>query len=1001
MGYAKYVGRVGVLAVALGIGTGMGAVPAWATPAGSGSSSDAGSSGSSGSSPSSSTGSAGGSHAGASGAAGTESAGPASAPATKAKKPKAAPPKNKKSTKPDAAGGDAAKAPKPAAASKPSSDTGASTGAGATTNAATSANPPKKTIKPAVKVGASTAAVAVGAAAAPAAAVVATTPTNPATPVLKPTAIQTVAQAVTSFVSRAVSAFASVFGISGGSNIPVESPAAALALAAARKELSAGQKVAPVAAVSSTGQTAPVPAAGTTVVNEPPAVNPTVNAADPTTGTVTGQLNAVDPEGKKLTYTVSNKPTQGTLTFDGKTGSFTYKPTAAQRVVAAVTQGGQSVSFNVTVSDGVKANNQVQTVTITVAPAPISDLGNIATGDGATKVVTTNTRAFVVNYDAKTVTVIDTIHLVKLGDIAMDNAPTAVAVTPDGKKLYATDDTTNTISVYDVSTGTGISKGVIDFGGNRYPDQLAIGNDGKTLYATGATYNASTDTWTPVVTKVSTTTDKITGTVKLPNAIDTFYDIVVAPNGQKIYVIADMNQTNTDTGDPWSGMWVFSPTATSAKLVAYGTYFIDMAISPDSKRVYISDVSDGYIGVFNSVTNKFDGSIATVPNTTTSLAVSSDGSVLYAVNSSTNEVVAYNTATFAQISTTAMGSATGAYYPDAALSPDGQQFYYTSDAGLQIVSLVPGGNTTPVVGTSTSTGPAAGTGVVTGSVGVTDGDNDKLTYTATPAKGTIVFNADGSFTYTPSAAARHAAAAFGATDALTDTFTVTVDDGRRGIVTQTVTVDIAPANNGPTGKTTVGSPNSSTSVVKGNVTGTDKDKDALTYAVVDVVKGSVVVDAKGNFVYTPTAQARHDAAAVGATTADKTGTFTINISDGHGGVTTVPVVVKILGSNAKPVLASTTGAGDSVTGAVIGTATDADLDALVLTGPASTKKGTVVYHADGTFTYTPTQAARDAASVPGASLAARTDSFAVTVTDGHGGKTTTTVKVTIVANVTV
>lgn len=67
-----------------------------------------------------------------------------------------------------------------------------------------------------------------------------------------------------------------------------------------------------------------------------------------------------------------------------------------------------------------------------------------------------------------------------------------------------------------------------------------------------------------------------------------------------------------------------------------------------------------------------------------------------------------------------------------------------------------------------------------------DFDGDPLTYVVnnSPTKGTLVLKPDGTYTYTPTAAARHAAVVPGAT--VTDSFTVTVSDGRYGTVTTTV-----------------------------------------------------------------------------------------------------------------------------------------------------------------------------------------------------------------------
>ena len=86
------------------------------------------------------------------------------------------------------------------------------------------------------------------------------------------------------------------------------------------------------------------------------------------------------------------------------------------------------------------------------------------------------------------------------------------------------------------------------------------------------------------------------------------------------------------------------------------------------------------------------------------------------------------------------------------------------------------------------------------------------------------------------------------------------------------------------------------------------------------------------------------------------------------------------------------------TGVVTGTlnASDPDGDSLVFTAPTVTDKGTVgINSSTGAFTYTPTVAARQNAAAPGATDADRQDTFAVTISDGHGGTTTAAVRVQV------
>ena len=305
----------------------------------------------------------------------------------------------------------------------------------------------------------------------------------------------------------------------------------------------------------------------------------------------------------------------------------------------------------------------------------------------------------------------------------------------------------------------------------------------------------------------------------------------------------------------------------------------------------------------------------------------------------------------------------------------------------------------PTVGT-----PDAATGVVTGTVTATDPDGNTVTYSApaTTAKGTVVIDAvTGEFVYTPTAAARHAAASLTGTDAQeADTFTVTATDERGGKGTISVAVVISPVNAAPVaGTASVGDPDTSTGVVTGSVSATDADGDTLTFSGSgNTAKGAVVVNADGAFFYTPTQIARHAAARDGAEAADLADSFTISIAHGHGGSATAAVNLVISPSNAAPVAEVVSiSAPDTSTGAVAGVmvVSDADGDTITYSVPVATARGEITFDPDGAFTYTPTTAARHEAARDAATDVDTTDTFTVTFTDGHGGSVVVPVVVAI------
>ncbi|HEY7050805.1 MAG TPA: DUF5711 family protein, partial [Mycobacterium sp.] len=214
---------------------------------------------------------------------------------------------------------------------------------------------------------------------------------------------------------------------------------------------------------------------------------------------------------------------------------------------------------------------------------------------------------------------------------------------------------------------------------------------------------------------------------------------------------------------------------------------------------------------------------------------------------------------------------------------------------------------------------------------------------------------------------------------------------------------LADANRAPTTRSSAGRPNRSTGVVSGSVTARDPDRDTVSFtAPTTTAKGGTLAlkpsRTSARFTYTPSDTARHAAAADGATATDKTDSFTVTVDDGHGHTVPVIVTVDIGAANARPAHPAATVTHTNLnSGLITGTITadDTDHDTFTYSAPATTRKGTIHVNTDGTFTYTPTHAARQAASAPRASRSAQSDSFRATIDDGHGGTTTVTVKIAI------
>lgn len=198
----------------------------------------------------------------------------------------------------------------------------------------------------------------------------------------------------------------------------------------------------------------------------------------------------------------------------------------------------------------------------------------------------------------------------------------------------------------------------------------------------------------------------------------------------------------------------------------------------------------------------------------------------------------------------------------------------------------------PFAGTATEGPPDPTTGAVTGALGFTAPGNLPLTYTVNtgPAQGNLTLTAAGGYTYTPTAAARLAAALI--TTPITDSFTVTAHDGTTSTTTKTITVTISAA----AAKPTAGTPNQGGPDGNGRVTGnlgiTSPAGLTLTYTVgsTNTAEGGFVsIDAAGNYSYTPADTTRYNA---GLGLIPNTDTFAVTATNLAGSLTetvTVPI----------------------------------------------------------------------------------------------------------------
>ena len=200
-------------------------------------------------------------------------------------------------------------------------------------------------------------------------------------------------------------------------------------------------------------------------------------------------------------------------------------------------------------------------------------------------------------------------------------------------------------------------------------------------------------------------------------------------------------------------------------------------------------------------------------------------------------------------------------------------------------------NDIPVkTGEPTASTPAIANPEVSGQVFAGDAEGDDLTYSATAGNGTVTISSSGFFTYNPSAAARNAARTTS-----TDTVTVTITDGNGGTLTIPVTVTVVPSTNAAPvfNAQAVNLPDPISGEVSGGATAVDPDGDDITYSAT-AGKGEVEINEDtGTFVYTPSDAARKIAGKPGSAGNDLRDTVTVTATDEYGATSTTNLSVDV------------------------------------------------------------------------------------------------------------
>ena len=242
-----------------------------------------------------------------------------------------------------------------------------------------------------------------------------------------------------------------------------------------------------------------------------------------------------------------------------------------------------------------------------------------------------------------------------------------------------------------------------------------------------------------------------------------------------------------------------------------------------------------------------------------------------------------------------------------------------------------------------------------------------VTISAQPANGTVVVNPDGTVTYTPDADYSGP-----------DSFTYAVTDADGQLSTATVSINVAPVDDGPPSAQDDIASLPEDSAITTDVLANDTnlvDGPVSVSIATQPAHGTVTLNPDGTITYTPNP--------------DYIGpdSFTYTVTDADGQTSTATVSFNVTPINDAPLARDDAASGPGVQdGIVIDVLTndfDVDGDTLAVDSVTQPANGTVTVNLDGTVTYVPTLGYTGS------------DSFTYTIRDGNGGTATATVNINV------
>jgi YVTN family beta-propeller protein len=263
-------------------------------------------------------------------------------------------------------------------------------------------------------------------------------------------------------------------------------------------------------------------------------------------------------------------------------------------------------------------------------------------------------KAYVLNYGTNSVAAIDTQTNQFVGpEIPVGSSPYSIAITPDGKKAYVGNDSSESLNVIDLQTGQ--ASPALELGTNLYV--VAISPDGKTAYMT---------TSAGKVLILDTQTNQVVGSIPVEGENASVWGVAFTPDGKTAYVLNE-GEDKIVTVDTQTRQIVGTPIPT-------GEEPTNVAFTPDGKRAYVTNYESNDVSVIDVLSGQNVGTIP-VGEEPWGIAITPDGKKAYVANYGAGTVSVINTQT---------NQVLGAPIPvgnesyEEAITPDGKTLYVTT-----------------------------------------------------------------------------------------------------------------------------------------------------------------------------------------------------------------------------------------------------------------------------------------------------------------------------------